>query len=125
MKNSTIRPFASAAAFLLALSAPALANQSALNSAPQGQSAGTASSHAQVSKSDAQILGKLHQINQEEVAAAKLAKDKSSSDPIKSYADELIRDHQNADSKVMDLAKKMNLDEASLMVPADKKAQKE
>jgi putative membrane protein len=44
-----------------------------------------------------------------------MAKEKASSDQVRSYADQLVKDHQDADNQVQDLAKKNGY---TLMSPA-------
>ena len=51
------------------------------------------------------ILQKLHLTNLEEIEMSKLA-DQNGSDRVKDYARTLLRDHQDADVKVKELAKK-------------------
>jgi predicted outer membrane protein len=54
------------------------------------------------------MLQKLHLANLQEIEMAKQA-EQNGSDRIKSYAQTLLHDHQDADLKVKDLAKKKNL----------------
>ncbi|HTO98722.1 MAG TPA: DUF4142 domain-containing protein [Myxococcales bacterium] len=54
------------------------------------------------------MLQKLHMANQEEIAMAKMA-EQNGTDRIKSYAETILHDHQDADQKVKDLAKKKNV----------------
>jgi putative membrane protein len=55
-----------------------------------------------------QQLQKLHMSNLHEIEMAKMA-EQNGSDKIKSYAQTLQRDHQDADKKVKDLAQKKNI----------------
>jgi len=59
---------------------------------------------------EAAVLGMLHKSNQDEIAMANLAKDKSSNKAVKDYADMIISDHKKADDEVMSFAKAHNLD---------------
>jgi putative membrane protein len=71
-------------------------------------------------------LQKLHKVNQHEIEMGKLA-EQNGSDRVKTFARTLIRDHQDADKKVMDLAKKKNvsLSETAPAMSADKQRDKE
>ena len=52
-----------------------------------------------------QILQKLHMANQKEISMGRLA-EQNGTEKVKDYAQTLERDHQDADQKVMDLAKR-------------------
>jgi predicted outer membrane protein len=52
----------------------------------------------------------LHRDSQNEIELAKLAKENSSSQEVKDFADRIIKDHQNADEQVMAYAKSHNID---------------
>jgi putative membrane protein len=58
----------------------------------------------------AQVLTKLHQSNQMEIAAGKLAQEKGQSKDVKSFGKTLVTDHSAADKKVMALAKEEKID---------------
>jgi len=64
--------------------------------------------------SDADILNKIHSIDRNEIAAAELARSKSSDEQVKKFARAMMRDHAKADAQVAELAKKKGiaLDEA-------------
>jgi putative membrane protein len=66
-----------------------------------------------------ETLSKIHQINQMEIQAAKMALNRGSSDDVKSYAKRLISDHTDADKKVMQVALKDKITIAALPVPSD------
>jgi putative membrane protein len=72
-----------------------------------------------------QVLMKLHQSNQMEIAAGKLAQDKAQSKDVKSFGKTLVTDHTASDKKVMALAKdqKINLP-ADTPMPPDAKMDK-
>jgi putative membrane protein len=53
----------------------------------------------------AEVLTKMHLINQFEIKAGKLAEEKGSTYKVRAYGDRLHRDHTMADNKVMDFAK--------------------
>lgn len=55
----------------------------------------------------AMVLQQMHMVNQLEIKAAALARQKTTKTPIKRYADRLWRDHHVADTKVKHLAKKL------------------
>jgi putative membrane protein len=54
---------------------------------------------------ETQILEKMHQINQTEIAIGHLAMEKGQSAPIREYGDRLVRDHTMADRRVIAFAK--------------------
>ena len=62
------------------------------------------------SSQTAEVLGKLHQSNQMEVAAGKLAEEKGQAKDVKSFGKTLVTDHTAADKKVMALAKEEKID---------------
>lgn len=69
----------------------------------------------------AQVLTKLHQSNQMEIAAGKLAQEKGQAKDVKSFGKTLVTDHTAADKKVMALAKEEKIDlPAEAPMPADK-----
>jgi len=56
---------------------------------------------------DAQkVLSDLHNANQMEITMGRMAKEKGASDLVRTYGDRLIKDHEDADKQVQDLAKK-------------------
>jgi putative membrane protein len=59
--------------------------------------------------SDDELAQRLHMINQHEIQMAQLAASHASSRDVKDYARRLVKDHQNADHDLMDVAKKMNI----------------
>ena len=58
----------------------------------------------------ATVLGKLHQSDQKEIAAGKLAQKSGTSQQIKDYGKMLEKDHTAADKKVAALAKQEKID---------------
>ncbi len=56
------------------------------------------------------VLGFLHQADLDEIEMASLAKDRSSNDAVKSFADQMIKDHRNVDADVDAFAKSHNID---------------
>lgn len=74
----------------------------------QGQMAGMDHDAMMKNATPQMMLQKLHMSNQHEIEMAKMAQ-QNGSDRIKSYADTLARDHQDADQKVKDLAKKKSI----------------
>jgi putative membrane protein len=59
---------------------------------------------------DSMILLFIHHTDQNEIEMAKLAKDNSSSQKVKSFADQLIKDHKTVDSQVQTYAKDHRID---------------
>jgi len=58
----------------------------------------------------AAVLGKLHQSDQKEIAAGKLAQKSGTSQQVKAYGKMLEKDHTAADKKVAALAKQEKID---------------
>jgi putative membrane protein len=54
----------------------------------------------------AAILEQIHQANLKEIAVGKLAEEKASSDEVRAYADQLVKDHTSADQMVVATAQK-------------------
>ncbi len=59
---------------------------------------------------EALLLGKIHHDNQAEIELANLAKQNSSSDAVKKFADRIVADHSKADEQVVALAQSKNID---------------
>ena len=57
-----------------------------------------------------EVLGFLHGANQAEIKLGKLAQEKSSNADVKSFADQMVKEHGDADKKLSDLAKKEGID---------------
>jgi putative membrane protein len=66
---------------------------------------------------DAQIVAKLHHVNQMEITAGKLAQEQGQAKQVRDFGARLMRDHQAADKKLMSYADKAGLD-ANAMPPA-------
>ena len=56
------------------------------------------------------VVGFIHQTDLDEIEMASLAKDRSSNDAIKSFADQIIKDHRNVDTDLDAFAKAHNID---------------
>ncbi len=56
------------------------------------------------------VLGMLHRSNQHEISLANLAKERSSNNAVKEYADTIINDHKKADDEVQSFATAHNID---------------
>jgi putative membrane protein len=78
--------------------------------APPSSTAATDTMAATRPSREALLLGKIHHDNQGEIEMANLAKQNSSSDAVKKYADRIIADHSKADEQVVALAKSKNID---------------
>lgn len=74
----------------------------------QGQMSGMDHDAMMKNATPQMMLQRLHMSNQHEIEMAKMA-EQNGSDRIKSYAQTLTRDHQDADQKVKDLAKKKSI----------------
>src|SRR5207249_11367061 len=57
-----------------------------------------------------EVLGFLHGANEAEIKLGNLAKEKSTNADVKSFADQMVKDHTDADKKLTDLAKKESID---------------
>jgi putative membrane protein len=55
------------------------------------------------------VLTDLHHANQMEIQMGKLAQKQGHSDAVKKFGDTLVKDHSDADKKVVDLAKSQNV----------------
>ncbi len=60
--------------------------------------------------STAQVLGDLHQSDQKEIQAGRIAQKQGQSRAVKDYGKMLVKDHAAADKKVAELATKENID---------------
>jgi putative membrane protein len=56
------------------------------------------------------VLWKMHQTNQMEIQAGKLAQQQAGSPQVRAYGERLVRDHSFADQKVVQLAKALGVD---------------
>jgi len=59
---------------------------------------------------EAAVLAKLHQANKMEIEAGEQAKDDAESPKVKSYGEQLVKDHERADKMVRDYADKKGID---------------
>jgi len=61
------------------------------------------------------VASTVHQGNQDEIATARLAKERAASKSVKDFADRVVRDHQSAETQVRSYARshKIDLDELS------------
>jgi len=57
-----------------------------------------------------EVMGFLHAANQAEIKLGNLAKEKAGNADVKSFADQMVKEHTDADSKLTDLAKKEGID---------------
>jgi putative membrane protein len=90
-----------AAAGLLLLALPALSQQ-------------TSSANDNLNRYEAMTLWRIHQANQDEIAMARLAKDRSGSKNVQDFANRIIQDHQAAEAQVQTYAKSHKIDLADL-----------
>lgn len=74
-------------------------------------------------KDEQDLANHLHHVNQMEIQLAQLAEQKATSEEVKQYAKDMIKDHTQADQKLTDWAKKKNLTLAEVQ-PANDVAQK-
>jgi putative membrane protein len=81
---------------------------------------GTKTEGTKATARDTDVLKKLHEANLEEIDLGKLAQDKGASEQARSFGKTLVDDHQKADDKVTDLAKKWGVDLTAVRVDAQK-----
>jgi putative membrane protein len=102
-----MKPIISGLLFALAL-CPALAR--ADDKSPTAQPRAKAGTDTNDEKwTDARLVTLLHHVNQEEVAAGKLAQEKGSSQEIKDYGRKLVSDHTRMDQDVLAAATKAGI----------------
>jgi putative membrane protein len=61
---------------------------------------------ASTQANSAVVLRQIHQTNLTEIALAKLAQEKASTDEVRAYAEQLLQDHTNVDQTVVAMAQK-------------------
>ncbi len=89
--------------------------QAPSGAAPMGASSGSQSAEARAAgkaatdQYAAEVLGTLHQDNQNEIQMGKLAQDKGQSSAVKEFGAMLVRDHSEADQKVTAYAASKNI----------------
>jgi len=92
----------------------------ATNTADTGQQR-----HGEAKMTDARLVAILHHVNQDEIAAGKLAQQKGQSAEIKSYGQQLIDDHTKSDQEVKAAAKQAGIDiKESALTAQDKQMMK-
>jgi putative membrane protein len=79
------------------------------DAAPGMKMPGTEAPPAEQQMTDARLITLLHRVNQEEIAAGKLAQKKGSSAEVKDYGKKLIADHTRSNQEVMATAKKAGI----------------
>ena len=99
--------------------APAVRN--GMDSAGASGTQGSSASSAMLNKTDQRILGDLALANMDEVAAARLAQQKSQNDQVKNFAQQMITDHGRALQDVQALAQSKGV---TLPAGPDSKQQK-
>ncbi len=67
---------------------------------------GMTNKEVKLSDSELNVMAHVHAVNQLEIDAAKLAEKKGSTQPIKSYAKMIVKDHEQSDRDLNSLAKK-------------------
>jgi putative membrane protein len=93
---------------------PANANAATLSSAAQPTDAmatpaattAVPSPEASSKSTSRAILEQMHQVDLTEIAIAKIAEGKASTDEVRAYADQLVKDHTNAEQMVIETAQK-------------------
>ncbi len=101
-------------ASLLLIGAAALvgacnSNDTTVNRDGRTTTSSTASSSTSSNWQDNRILSILHAKNQEEVRMGQLAQANGSSQEVRRYGERLVRDHTDADNKVMSTARSINV----------------
>jgi len=82
------------------------------------------SPEASSKKTSASILAQIHQADLKEIAVGRMAQQKASSDEVRSYADQLVKDHTNADQMVLATAQKTGMHLRSAATTRSKTDQK-
>lgn len=70
---------------------------------------GGSDSPASISEPDRSVLSMLHAKNQEEVQIGRLAQSKGTTEQVRGYGADLVRDHSRNDAKLMSLARDLNI----------------
>jgi putative membrane protein len=96
-------PTAAASVASAPQAAPAVTQKA--ESAPPTMRPGT-SPVASTRANTAVVLRQIHRTNLTEIALAKLAQEKASTDEVRAYADQLVQDHKNVDQTVVAMAQK-------------------
>jgi len=68
------------------------------------------STKASTNMSKREALTQIHETDMMEIALGKMAAEKASTDEVRAYADQLVKDHQNVDQMVMAQAPKSGID---------------
>lgn len=76
----------------------------------RGDDATAKGESAQEPMTESRIAAMLHQVNKMEIEAGELAQKKGQSTGVKDFGRTLVKDHQDADRKLTQLAKKASLD---------------
>ena len=76
---------------------------------PDTANQGKKSAASDEKMTDARLIALLHHVNQDEIAAGKLAQQKGQSADIKSYGKQLVEDHTKSDADVKSTAKKAGI----------------
>ena len=108
MKKTIVVAFAAVALSTSAFANTGMKNDEQAGTAPSKQSKQTVMTPDKMKQSTA--LNEIHHLNQKEIETAKLVQKKAQSPQLKEYAQTILRDHQQADSKLMDLAKSQNIE---------------
>lgn len=82
---------------------------------PATPGTGTAGSAATV---DIEVMQKLHQANQHEIDAAKMAVDKAESPRVKAYAKKILADHTAADKQLMAHVERLKIERSQVETAA-------
>ncbi len=83
------------------------ASPTASDQQPNGQTQAASSGHD--NSMEAEVLSKMHQVNQMEIKGGELAKSKAADPHIRNYGDLLVKDHKVADKMIQDLARKQGI----------------
>ncbi|MEN3296742.1 MAG: putative rane protein [Burkholderiales bacterium] len=90
------------------------------NATPPAGAADKSAAAGKLSKADAGMLRDMANVNISEVAAAKIALDKSKNEHVQAYAKQMVDDHSKGESELQQLAQKKG---ATLPTEPDKKHQ--
>lgn len=76
---------------------------------------------AEVGKSDTEFMRKAAESGMLEIQASELARDKASSDTVKAFADQMIKDHQAADTELKAIASNKGVELPTELPGAERK----
>ncbi|MGK9175218.1 DUF4142 domain-containing protein [Yokenella regensburgei] len=108
-KSKTLKGLIALSAVAALFSTASVQAQTQTNAA-QSNVAGQAESSTKLSAGDAKALKDMAQANINEIAAAKIAQEKAQSSEVKAFAEQMIKDHGDALTKVQTVAQQKGVE---------------